>query len=154
MYTMNCSACPCPIRNRGIRAQIDFTKACGLPYSRHDGIGYNANSDVVYMGYNYNVKAYHFTLMSGPMCEGKTTLPEIWDVYVRNTHSNRFVYVVNETAYIMDIDEFKRFVFEFCEIERESNHSDRQRTGAVKVRAKRCERQMVQWFNMVMEEGE
>ena len=146
MITMNCPARSNIKGNKGIAAQADFTMACGLPYMAHDGKAFDGASDVEYMGYHISVKAYHFTLMAGTMCEGKTTLPEILEVYARRTHSNRFAYIVNETAYIMEIDEFKEFVFQFCEIERESRHSDRRGTGSVKVRAKRCEGKMIKWF--------
>lgn len=146
MLTMTCKSTHSTIKNAGIRAQADFTTACGLPYMRHDGLAFDGGSDVEYMGMHISVKARHFTLMAGTMCEGKTTLPEIWEVYARRTHSNRFAYVVNETAYIMDMNEFHEFVMEFCEIERESNHSDRKGTGSVKVRGKRCENRMVRWF--------
>lgn len=145
MTTMHCPS-RYAANNKGIAAQADFTLACGLPYAAHDGKAFDGASDVEYMGYHISVKAYHFTLMAGTMCEGKTTLPEIWEVYARRTHSNRFAYIVNETAYIMNIAEFHDFVMRFCEIERESNHSDRQGTGSVKVRAKRCEKAMVKWF--------
>lgn len=146
MYTMSCPARSNIKNNKGIAAQADFTMACGLPYIAHDGKAFDSASDVEYMGYHISVKAYHFTLMSGTMCEGKTTLDEIWSVYARRTHSNRFAYVVNETAYIMTLNEFERFVKLFCEVEKESSNSDRQGTGSVKVRAKRCENKMVKWF--------
>lgn len=146
MTTMICPNRFPTIKNRGIRAQANMTVACGLPYIAHDGKGFDSASDIEYMGERISVKAYHFTLMSGPMCEGKTTLPEIWEVYARRTHSNRFAYIAGEIAYIMDLTEFEQFVMTFCEIERESNHGDRQHTGSVKVRAKRCENKMVDWF--------
>lgn len=145
MTIMNCPA-RSNIKNRGIRAQADFTLACGLPYIHHDGLGFDAGSDVEYNGQHISVKSYHFTLMSGPMCEGKTTLPEIWDVFARRAHSNLFAYIVKEKAYIMDKAEFHEFVLRFCEIERESSHSDRQGTGSFKVRARRNENAMIKWF--------
>lgn len=138
------------IKNKGIRAQANMTVACGLTYAAHDGKSYDSASDIEYMGHHISVKAYHFTLMSGTMCEGKTTVNDIWDVYARTTHSDRFAYVLGETAYIMNIVEFEQFVKLFCEIERESNHSDRQHTGSVKVRAKRCENNMRKWFASMM----
>lgn len=146
MTTMNCPACHAYIKNAGIRAQADMTVACGQLYMHHDGNGFDRASDIEYMGDRISVKARHFTLMAGTLCEGKTTLAEIWDVYARRTHSNRFAYIVNETAYIMDMSEFHDFVMAFCEVERESNHSDRNGTGSVKVRGKRCEGKMVKWF--------
>lgn len=150
MYIMTCPARSNIKHNKGIAAQADFTIACGLPYSSHDEAGFDVASDVEYMGYHISVKARHFTLMSGTMCEGKTTVDEIWEVYARRTHSNRFAYIVNETAYIMDITEFEKFVKLFCEIEKESNHSDRTHSGSVKVRAKRCENRMIKWFESQM----
>ena len=146
MFTMSCPTTHAHIKNKGIRAQADLTTACGQIWEHHDGNAYNAMSDIEHNGQHISVKAYHFTLMSGTLCEGKTTLPEIWDVYARNTHSNLFAYVTKETAYMMDMNEFREFVFKFCEVERESNHGDRKGTGSVKVRAKRCENNMVKWF--------
>jgi hypothetical protein len=136
------------IKNKGIRAQANMTVACGLTYAAHDGKSYDSASDIEYMGHHISVKAYHFTLMSGTMCEGKTTVNDIWDVYARTTHSDRFAYVLGEMAYVMDIIEFEKFVKLFCEIEKASPNEDRQHTGSVKVRAKRCERNMKKWFEM------
>lgn len=150
MYTMSCPARSNIKNNKGIAAQADFTMACGLPYIAHDGKAFDIASDIEYMGHHISVKAYHFTLMAGTMCEGKNTIEDIWEVYARRTHSDRFAYIVNEMAYIMDKSEFKQFVFNFCEVERESNHSDRQKTGSVKVRGKRCEKKMVKWFESYM----
>ena len=147
MTTMICPATHATIKNSGIRAQADFTTACGLPYSKHDGNGFDRASDVTYMGHNISVKARHFTLMSATLCEGKTTLADIWEVYERKTHSDLFAYIVNEIAYIMTLAEFREFVMRYCEVERESNHSDRKGEGLVKVRAKRNEGDMVKWFN-------
>ena len=134
------------IKNRGIRAQANMTVACGLPYAAHDSKAYDAASDIEYRGEHISVKAYHFTLMAGTLCEGKTTIDDIWEVYARATHSNRFAYVLGETAYIMNIAEFEKFVKLFCEIEKASPNEDRQHTGSVKVRAKRCECNMKKWF--------
>lgn len=151
MTTMNCPArareiAP-SIKNKGILAQIDMTLACGQKWEHHDSNGYDRASDIEFNGQHISVKAYHFTLMSGTLCEGKTTLAEIWEVYAERVHSNVFAYVLKETAYMMTLAEFKEFVFKFCEVERESNHSDRKGNGSVKVRAKRCESDMVKWFN-------
>lgn len=150
MTTMSVPNVRPSIRNRGIRAQANMAIACGQNYICHDSKDYSNASDIEHMGFHISVKAYHFTLMAGTMCEGKSTLDEIWEVYARATHSNRFAYVLNETAYIMDINEFEQFVKLFCEIEKESSHSDHKKTGSVKVRAKRCEKNMLKWFLTMM----
>ena len=138
------------IKNKGIRAQANMAAACGQKYICHDSVGYHMGSDIEYQGLHISVKAYHFTLMSGTLCKGKDTVDAIWEVYANTTHSNRFAYVINETAYIMNIAEFEQFVKLFCEIEVETSHSDRQHTGCVKVRARRCEGLMVKWFTTKM----
>jgi len=138
------------IKNKGIAAQADFTIACNQTYTHHDNVSFNMGSDIEYMGRKISVKAYHFTLMAGTLCEGKTTLPEIWEVYAKNTHSDSFAYIMDEIAYIMDLNEFKEFVFNFCEVEKESNHSDKRHTDSYKIRAKRCEKRMKEWFETIM----
>lgn len=154
MYTMNCpdrarDIIP-NIKNKGIHAHANVAFACGYDWRHHDSLAFDMGSDIEYNGDSISVKAFHFTLMAGTMCEGKTTLEDIWEVYARRTHSNKFAYVVNEVAYIMNLEEFKAFVFKFCAVERESNHSDRQHTGSVKVRARRNEKDMVKWFKACM----
>ena len=147
MYTMPCPNTHPEIKNPGIRAQANMTTACGQGYTRHDGNGFDRASDVEYMGLHISVKARHFTLMAATLCEGKQTVEEIWEVYARRTHSNRFAYVLNEVAYMMDINEFHDFILRYGEVERESSNSDRKHTGAFKVRARRCEGDMLRWFN-------
>lgn len=71
------------IKNRGIRAQANMTVACGLPYTVHDGKAYDAASDIEYRGQHISVKAYHFTLMAGTLCEGKTTIDDICPGYTQ-----------------------------------------------------------------------
>ena len=131
----------------GIREQEDLTRAFGLPYMRHDGVPFWAGSDIELPGRHISVKSFHFTLMASSLCEGKTTLPEIWEVYARRTASTEWAYVIGGTAYFMNKDEFKAFIFQFTTIEKDSVKGG---GGNFKVRGKRNEKAMVKWFESLM----
>ena len=136
--------------NKGIDAERDYTLSFGLPYAKHDNNNYDFRSDIELPGRHISVKAYHFTLCSGTLCEGETTLEGIWNVYARHTPSNEFAYVMGCDVYTMDIDEFKAFIFLFGSVERDSSGKN---GGCFKIRAKRCENKMKAWFESHMEQA-
>lgn len=127
----------------GIRQQENLTRALGLAYAKHDDVRYNAGSDIELSNRHISVKSRHFTLMASCLCEGETTLEGIWNVYARNTASNEWAYVIEDTAYFMNKNEFKEFIFSFTDVEKDSVKGG---GGGYKIRGKRCENKMKAWF--------
>ena len=95
-------------RNAGDNREWSVCSYVGAPRAKHDSSDYRNSSDIVLGERHISVKSSAFTLMSGNMCEGETTMDGIWNVYERNTHSNEVAYVTEDfTAYFMTMDEFK-----------------------------------------------
>ena len=131
-------------KNQGIAREWAFARAMGIERTSHDNGRYDKDSDVNAKGLHFSVKASGFSLMSGTLCEGKTEFEEIWMLYKSKVHSNRFVYVTKENvAYIMNINEFEKFVHEFCKVEKESQKNG----GYSKIRCKKESSKMVEWLS-------
>ena len=81
--------------------------------------------------------------MAGSLCEGREGFDEIWSLYAERVHSNMFAYVtLTGTVYMMNIDEFKSFVYAFCRTERESEKNG----GAMKIRCRKESAKMLRWL--------
>ena len=135
---------PASVKNAGIAREWAVCSYVGITRVTHDHTSYDKDSDVNVGDRHISIKASKFTLMSGSLCEGLTTFDAIWALYENKTHSNTFVYVTADfTAYEMNMDEFKTFVYTFCHIEKESAKNG----GAYKIRCKAESKKMLQWFN-------
>lgn len=131
---------PIYARNRGDSAEWSWCAACGVERNTHDSKSYMAASDCHFD----SVKASGFTLMSGNLCHGCESFDGIWTIYESNTHSKRFVYVTREyVAYVMNLAEFKQFVYAFGYLERESQKNG----GALKIRCRKESGKMLAWLN-------
>ena len=116
-------------RNAGDNREWSVCSYVGAPRAKHDSSDYRKSSA--------------FTLMSGNMCEGISDFDGIWNLYERNTHSNEFAYVTEDfTAYFMSLAEFKKFVYAFCRVERESEKNG----GQMKIRCRKESKKMVEWL--------
>ena len=131
-------------RNEGDNKEFSVCEYVGAERTKHDSSDFRKSSDIVLGDRHISVKSSAFTLMSGNMCEGKTDFDGIWNVYADNTHSNEFVYVAqNFVAYFMSLAEFKKFVYAFCRVERESEKNG----GAMKIRCRKESKKMIEWLN-------
>jgi hypothetical protein len=131
-------------RNEGDNKEFSVCAYVGAERTKHDSKDFRTSSDIVVGDRHISVKSSAFTLMSGNMCEGETTFDGIWNVYADNTHSNEFVYVAqNFIAYFMNLAEFKKFVYAFCRVERESEKNG----GAMKIRCRKESKKMIEWLN-------
>jgi len=109
----------------------------------HDAKAYDKASDVETADKRISVKSAKFTLMAGSLCEGLTEFDDIWNLYASRTHSDTFAYVTEDfTAYEMDMNEFKAFVYQFCRVERESQKNG----GACKIRCRSESQALLKWF--------
>lgn len=115
----------------------------GVERSRHDSGAYDKDSDCNAGDMHISVKSSAFTLMSGSLCEGRDTFDGIWELYAERTHSNTFAYITEDyTCYMMNLEEFKRFVYTFCRTERESEKNG----GALKIRCRKESAKMLSWL--------
>lgn len=115
----------------------------GITRTRHDSSAYDKDSDVSAGDIRISVKTSAFTLMAGSLCEGRDTFDGIWELYAERVHSNMFAYVAQDgTCFMMNIAEFKSFVYEFCRTERESEKNG----GAMKIRCRKESAKMIRWL--------
>ena len=132
--------------NHGINAEWAFCKAHGVDRVKHDNSKYFEDSDLNADGLHYSIKASGFSLMSGSLCEGLTEFNAIWNLYKSKVHSNRFVYIAKSgTAYIMNIDEFEKFVMTFGRLEYESQKNG----GKAKIRCLKESKKMIEWLEQI-----
>ena len=131
------------VKNNGDRREWAVCNHMGVERTKHDSAAYDRDSDVNVGDLHISVKSSGFTLMSGNLCEGLEDFDAIWALYKSKTHSNCFAYVDEDfNLTLMDIDEFEKFVYTFCHIERESEKNG----GAVKIRCRKESAKMRAWL--------
>lgn len=145
MTNVNISACaPVGVKNNGDRREWAVCAHMGVERTKHDAGAYDRDSDVNVGALHISVKSSAFTLMSGNLCEGLADFDSIWKLYKSRTHSNTFAYVDdNMTMTLMDINEFEKFVYTFCRLERESEKNG----GAWKIRCRKESQKMRDWLS-------
>ena len=142
MTTYNFAPASAP-KNHGIAVEWGICSHYGITRVAHDHAAYDKDSDVNFGDKHMSVKASKFTLMSGSLCEGRETFDGIWELFAERTHSNTFVYGAQTgKAYEMNLDEFKRFVYTFCTVQRESEKNG----GAAKIRCRAESKKMLDWL--------
>lgn len=135
---------PVIARNAGDAREWAVAALLDAPRTKHDSKAYDKDSDVVAGEMRVSVKSSAFTLMSGNLCGGLDTFDAIWNLYAANVHSNTFAYVTADfIAYMMNLAEFKQFVYTFCHLERESEKNG----GALKIRCRKESRKMLAWLS-------
>lgn len=129
-------------KNNGDRCEENFDFAMNGYISGKDSLAYDVASDVTHNGIGYSVKSSHFTLASAKLIQGET-LTEKLDYYFARVHSTKAVYVANDnTAYIMNMVEFRSFLEIFATLERESEKNG----GGMKVRCRTESKKMLNWL--------
>lgn len=131
------------VKNNGDRREWAVCNHMGVERTKHDSAAYDRDSDVNVGNLHISVKSSAFTLMSGNLCEGLEDFDAIWALYKSKTHSNAFAYVTADmTLYLMNIDEFERFVYTFCHVEKESSKNG----GKCKIRCAKESSKMLTWL--------
>ena len=131
------------VKNHGIAVEWGVCEYFNIERHVHDNARYDKDSDVNYMDMHISVKAEKFTLMAGGLCEGRTTFDGIWELYIERTHSNYAVYGTKDgRAFLMNMEEFKEFVYLFCSLGRESQKNG----GACKIKCRSESKKMLQWL--------
>ena len=134
---------PSAHKNAGIAIEWGICEHFHIERTAHDHVAYNKGSDVECGDLHMSVKSARFSLISSSLCCGETTFDGIWNVYAENVHSNRFVYGTKDgKAYMMNLDEFKSFVYEFCGLQTESEKNG----GGVKIRCGHETKKMLKWL--------
>lgn len=138
-FTIN----PLENKNAGIAREWALCAYYMLPRTVHDHIAYDKDSDLNVGDLHISIKARKFSLMSGNLCEGRETFDGIWELYESRVHSNRFAYVTeNWTVYLMDLSEFKQFVYAFCSLSRDSSKNG----GKVKIQCRSESKGLLEWL--------
>lgn len=126
--------------NAGSAMQMNYDAQMTGKVRRHDNVPFDRGSDIPEL--LASVKSSHFTLASGTALRGET-MTDQWSDYAGRVHSKKFVYVtLTGLAYEMNLEEFKKFVFTWCRMERDSAKNG----GAVKIRCKRESKKMTKWL--------
>ncbi len=134
---------PTTSKNHGIAIEWGVCSYYKIKRIAHDSNAYDKDSDINMGNKHISIKSSKFTLMSGSLCENKTSFDEIWKLYESKVHSNTFVYgTKNGKAYEMNLQEFKQFVYTFCTLEKESAKNGSQ----VKIRCRAESKKMLQWL--------
>lgn len=142
MTTYNFALATTP-KNHGIAVEWGICSHYGVERKAHDHTAYDKDSDVNVGDAHISVKSSKFTLMSGNLCEGRTTFDDIWNLYEARVHSNRFVYGTQDgRAFDMDKREFKQFVYQFCILTRESTKNG----GQPKIQCRKESGKMLKWL--------
>lgn len=129
--------------NAGIAREWALCRYFGINRTSHDASAYDVASDIEADGMNISVKASAFSLMSGSLCEGRESFDSIWELYAERVHSDHFAYVTADfVVYMMNLVEFKQFVYSFCSTERESAKNG----GAMKIRCRKESKKMLAWL--------
>lgn len=115
----------------------------GVYRTKHDSKAYDVDSDLNVNDMHISIKASGFSLMSGSLCEGREDFDGIWALYESRVHSNRFAYITADfTVYEMDLNEFKKFVYAFGYLSRESSRNG----GKRKIQARKESKKMLKWL--------
>jgi len=94
------------LKNKG--AQVDLRV-------NRDGKKWSASPDVL----GYNVKSSHATLISD--LNTRVTLDEACDYYLKNDSGDRYAYIENGKAYIMNKGEMSKFIMKFGSVQKNNS---------------------------------
>lgn len=130
-------------RNAGDNREWALCRAYGLPRTTHDSKPYYMASDLEIGALKISIKASAFSLMTSALCEGLTDFDAIWNLFESKTHSNTYAYVTADfTCYLMNLAEFKKFVYTFCYLDRDSVKNG----GKCKIRCRKESSKMLAWL--------
>ena len=119
----------------------------GIERHMHDSKSDSEGADVEVENENLyiSVKTARFTLVSGKA--GFDTMETIWNEYENTTKSNLHAYIAkNGIAYMMTRDEWKKFVYRFAGLERESAKNG----GYWKIRGRHESKALMAYLNMAI----
>lgn len=126
--------------NWGMATEQSLAYALTGEMRKHDSVPYDKGSDIP--EYCMSVKSAHFSLVSGNRMHSETFDGQI-EEFFKNVHSTQFAYVTKSCkVYIMDTNEFKMFVNNFCTLTRESKKNG----GKAKIQMRSESKAVLEWF--------
>ena len=131
-------------KNLGDLYEWALCRHFGVNRQKHDSGRYDKGSDLeLDNGMRISIKYGAFSLMNGTLCEGQTTIDGIWNVYETHTHSN-VAAVITDTCdvFLMSIPEFKKFIFTFGHIGRDSKKNG----GCTKIQCYKDTKKRLAWL--------
>jgi hypothetical protein len=125
-------------KNNGQHAQQALTYTLLGELRKADNIDWTKDSDIP--EYRMSVKADRFSLATG--LQGECLVDMLSD-YFNRTASNCWAYCSNNgKAYIMDADEWARFIIRFCKVDRDSTKNG----GKLKIRLHHETSAVTEWL--------
>jgi hypothetical protein len=94
------------LKNKGAQVSLSVNR---------DGKKWNKSSDVL----DYNVKSSHATLISD--LSARVTLDEACNYYLENDKGDRYAYIEDGKAYIMDKGEMSKFIMKFGSVQKNNS---------------------------------
>ena len=133
---------PQTYKNFGQHAEQALNYTLTGRIEKHDTIPYDKGSDI--QEYHISVKSARFSLMSGNLCKAQD-FEGIIAEYFENVASDKCAYVTQDfTSYIMDNEQFKTFLMNFCTLARESSRHG----GRYKVKMRSESKKVLQWLQL------
>ena len=144
-YSIECPTITTTNKNNGDLLEWALCRYYKVNRSTHDNLRYDICSDLdTPDGKHISIKASGFTLMSGTLCEGRTTFEGILNLYSEKVHSNTFAYITKDfVVYEMNLTEFRAFLCTFGRVERESSKNH----GLMKIRCRKESKKMLRWLS-------
>lgn len=132
-----------PFRNYktfGQHAEQLLTYALTGEIRKADKVRFDMGSDIP--EFHMSVKSSKFSLMAGSACESQT-FEGICEEFFAKVVSRQFAYITQDmVVYIMNIEQFRQFVYMFCGLERESQKNG----GRYKVKMRAESRKTIAWL--------
>lgn len=94
------------LKNKGAQVSLSVNR---------DGKKWNVSSDVL----GYNVKSSHATLVSD--FTKRVSLDEACNYYLKNDSGDKYAYIENGKAYIMDKGEMSKFIMKFGSVQKNNS---------------------------------
>ena len=126
--------------NRGERAENSVSLAFTGKEHKKDSVRFDKGSDIEEL--KMSVKSNHATLVSGGILKA-TEKQAMINEYLDRDASDKFAYVCDDgMTYIMNKDEFEKFINEFVTLDRDSKKNG----GQIKLRLKAESSKMRAWL--------
>ena len=130
--------------NFGMHAEQALAYTLTGEIRRHDHVSFTAGSDIP--EFHMSVKSAKFSLMNGNLCEAQD-FDGIVEEFFAKTASKCFAYVTQEMGcFVMDANEFRCFVCQFCGLSRESTKNG----GRCKVQMRSESKKVLEWLNLAV----
>lgn len=141
MYTIQTTTIERTYKNFGKHAEQALAYTLTGEIRKADCVPYNVDSDIP--EYHMSVKSRGFSLMSGNLCRAQD-FEGIVNQYMGEVASKCVAYVAqNMVAYVMDMEEFREFLYLSCGLCRESTRNG----GRIKVKMRSESKKVLAWLN-------